>query len=250
MSDVCSFHVDPSLALHVGVCVCVCIFYTSTEWTDFPWVPDPWAILTHILRVWETMCREKTQGRHQTHLFWILNYDFLSSIFWLHCYTKDRVTSGLRSLLRLLWDQWHFLGLRILCPSNSQLDFDNIVEQGAKTRRICERAPRVALPIPLATGTSRWLPAGAHRGGQHPSFLGRSEEDPEGATNRSCCLWHTWSWYAHAEVDPNENMLLAEPRPLGKETMFRRRGHDSSRAHLTWFGPPRDIRFLRKYSRV
>lgn len=169
MYYVCSFHVDPSLALHVGVCLCVYFLHKHRmDWLSL----SPWPIAntyTNFESLGDDVKGEE-QGRHQTHLFWILNYDFLSSIFWLHCYTKDKVTSGLRSLLWLLWDQWHFLGLRILCPSNSQLDFDNIVEQGAKTRRICESAPRVALPIPLATGTSRWRPARCSQGRSTPLF--------------------------------------------------------------------------------
>lgn len=125
--------------------VCLCVYFWHKHRMD--WLsPSPWPV-ANTYTSFESLgddVKGDDQGRHQTHLFWILNYDFLSSIFWLHCYTKDKVTSGLRSLLWRLWDQWHFLGLRILCPSNSQLDFDNIVEQSAKTRRICRSAPRVA----------------------------------------------------------------------------------------------------------
>lgn len=81
----------------LGVRVCV----LNTHSIDLlPPHPSPRPVLTCMSRA-AGPCGGREQGRHQTLLFWIVNYDFLSSIFWLHCYTKDEVASGLWSLL---WD--------------------------------------------------------------------------------------------------------------------------------------------------
>lgn len=105
---------------------------------------------------------------------------------WLHCYTKDKLASSLRSLLWLLWDQWHFLGIRILPPSTLSciliILLYKVAEQGFLTRLLA-RCFQYFQPLWLPGG----FPPGAPRGGPAHSSAGQQRVLREGG---SCwCLW-------------------------------------------------------------
>ena len=105
----------PARYTYVRVCSSVYFLKSQQYGFDFP-TPLSLAFPYIHFESWEVSWRERAS---QTSNPFIRNLKLwlLSSIFWLHCYTKDKLTSGLRSLLWLLWDQCHFLGGGILHPS-------------------------------------------------------------------------------------------------------------------------------------
>lgn len=130
--------------------------------------------------------------------------------------------------LGLVTSPWHRNSALI---NDAQLDFNNIVIQGAKKGRIWETASRVPLPIALTTGTPAWLPASAHRG-QGSIHAPLSWADQKGIPRE----WLVRLPLKHlvpvcsCRVDPSKwNMLLRRPRSLHREAIY---SGDSVTQHL------------------
>lgn len=166
---------------------------------------------------------------------------------WLHCYTKDKLASSLRSLLWLLWDQWHFLGIRILPPSTLSciliILLYKVAEQGFLTRLLA-RCFQYFQPLWLPGG----FPPGAPRGGPAHSSAGQQRVLREGG---SCwCLWaphpdvFTQRW-----IQVNGTCCWGDPGTLSTETEGWGDALITHRPHLTPFRTPSSTRFW-KYSRA